>query len=160
MQKALFFTVAAGIVLGLMWPGGPQSASAPVAAAAVSQSADGPKETVLSRSAGGHFYANVEVNGQLVRFMIDTGATGVSLTERDAERIGIRLDRGSYTEVGMGAGGPVRGQIVKLDRVSLDGKEVRGLEGAVLQGGDMNLLGQDYLGQFSVEMRGGTMRIS
>jgi aspartyl protease family protein len=114
---------------------------------------------VLERSGGGHFYANVEVNGELIRFIIDTGATGVSLTERDAERVGIALNPGSYTQVGMGAGGPVHGQVVRLDRVSLDGKEVRGLTGMVPQGSDMHLLGQEYLNQFSVEMRGGTMRI-
>src|SRR3712207_8230944 len=49
------------------------------------------------------FYANVEVNGQLVRFLVDTGATGVALTEADAERIGLQFDRGEYEEVGMGA---------------------------------------------------------
>jgi aspartyl protease family protein len=159
MQKALLFTVVIGTGIGLLWPAGPQSAPAPVAAA-VATGGQEPKETVLERSAGGHYYASVEVNGELVRFLIDTGASGVTLTERDAERLSIPLDRGSYQVIGMGAGGPVRGQRVKLDRVSLDGKEVRGLEGAVLQGGEMNLLGQDYLGQFSVEMRGGTMRIS
>lgn len=159
MQKALLFTVAMGTAIGLLWPAGPQSAPAPIAAAVANEGQE-LKETVLERSAGGHFYANVQVNGELVRFLIDTGASGVTLTERDAERLGIALDPARYEEVGMGAGGPVRGQRVKLDRVSLDGKEVRGLEGAVLQGGDMNLLGQDYLGQFSVEMRGGTMRIS
>ncbi|HEY0147401.1 MAG TPA: TIGR02281 family clan AA aspartic protease [Allosphingosinicella sp.] len=160
MQKALFFTVAAGIALGLMWPTGPQSAAPAPAPAAVTAAAGELKETVLERSEAGHFYANVEVNGQLVRFLVDTGATGVSLTERDARRIGIALDPGSYETVGMGAGGPVRGQRVKLDSVVLDGKAVRGLEGAVLEGGDMNLLGQDYLNHFSVEMRRGTMRIS
>jgi aspartyl protease family protein len=158
MQKAFFLTVAVGLAIGLMWPTGPQSAPAP-AAAAVSTAPGEMKETVLERSAGGHFYANVEVNGELVRFLVDTGATSVALTERDAERIGLPLNRGNYQTVGMGAGGPVRGQMVKLDKVSLDGKEVRGLTGTVLEGGDMNLLGQDYLGQFSVEMRGGRMRI-
>jgi aspartyl protease family protein len=157
MQKALFFTIAAGMAIGLLWPTGPDPAAAPVAAAAVQPGEL--KETVLERSARGHFYANVEVNGELVRFLIDTGASGVSLTERDAERLGIPLDPGSYEVVAIGAGGPVSGQVVKLDRVSLDGKEVRGLTGSVLQGSEMNLLGQDYLGQFSVEMRGETMRI-
>jgi aspartyl protease family protein len=159
MQKALLFTLAAGLAIGLMWPTGPDPVAAPVSAAAAVKPGE-LKETVLDRSAGGHFYANVEVNGQLVRFLIDTGASGVTLTERDAERLGIALNPASYDVVGMGAGGPVRGQVVKLERVSLDGKEVRGLTGAVLQGGDMNLLGQDFLGHFTVEMRGGTMRIS
>jgi aspartyl protease family protein len=159
MQKALLVTLAIGGAIGIFWPSGEE---APPAAAAAVEAAPGgaePRETVLERSGGGHFYANVEVNGQLVRFLVDTGATNVTLTERDAERIGIALSPDSYQTVGMGAGGPVRGQVVKFDTVALDGKNVRGLTGAVLQGGEMNLLGQDFLNNFTVEMRAGKMRI-
>ena len=157
MQKALIFVVAAGIVIGLAWPSG--RSTAPVASAVSASRDDQPRETVLERSEGGHFYANVEVNGELVRFLIDTGASGVALTERDAERIGLDFRRGDYEQVGVGASGPVRGKFVTLDKVSLDGKTARDVDGAILEGSDMSLLGQNYLGRFSVEMRGDTMRI-
>ena len=156
MQKALLFVIAAGAGIGFMWPS--SEAPAPVAAASVTPGA-APRETVLERSPLGHFYADVEVNGQLVRFLIDTGATGVALTEKDAARIGLAFSPGQYETVGSGASGPVRGEFVTLDKVSLDGKEVRSLRGTILEGADMNLLGQEYLGRFSVEMRGDTMRI-
>jgi aspartyl protease family protein len=155
-MKAFIVVIAAGIAFGLAWPS--HRAAAPVASD-VSADSDEPRETVLERSGGGHFYADAEVNGQLVHFLVDTGATGIALTERDAERIGIAFDRGAYEPVGMGASGPVRGAIVTLDKVSLDGKAVRGVEGAILEGSEISLLGQDYLGRFSVEMRGDTMRI-
>jgi aspartyl protease family protein len=163
MQKAFLLVVAAGIVIGLAWPSDRSTApTAPVvSAAAASDEGDQeePKETVLQRSGGGHFYADVEVNGELVRFLVDTGATGVALTERDAERVGLAFDRGEYEQVGTGASGPVRGKFVTLDKVSLDGKAVRKVEGAILEGSEVSLLGQNYLGQFSIEMRGDTMRI-
>ena len=160
MQKIFLTVIAVGAALGFMWPAG--QAPAPVTAAgatASSSSSPAPQETVLERSPMGHFYANVEVNGQLVRFLVDTGATGIALTEKDAERIGIPFSRSEYSEVGTGAGGPIRGAFVTLDKVSLDGKEAHGLEGTILEGGDMNLLGQRFLGRFSVEMRGDKMRI-
>ena len=159
MHKTFILVVAAGIILGLAWPSG--RPAAPVAPA-VSSSADGeeePKETVLERSEGGHFYADVEINGELVHFLIDTGATAVALTERDAERIGLDFDPRAYEQVGIGASGPVQGKFVILDKVSLDGKSARKVEGAILQGSDISLLGQNFLGRFSVEMRGDTMRI-
>jgi aspartyl protease family protein len=156
-MKALLFFVVLGLVVGLAWPS--DRTAAPVASAVSSTSDDQPRETVLERSEGGHFYANVEVNGELVRFLVDTGASGVALTERDAERIGLDFDRGAYEQVGMGASGPVRGKFVTLDKVSLDGKAARNVDGAILEGSDISLLGQDYLGRFSVEMRGDTMRI-
>jgi aspartyl protease family protein len=156
-MKGLFLVVLAGILIGLAWPS--DRSTAPAAPAVATGSADEPRETVLERSGGGHFYANVEVNGQLVRFLVDTGATGVALTEEDAERIGLQFDRGAYEQVGIGASGPVRGKFVTLDKVSLDGKSAHDVEGAILEGSDISLLGQNYLGRFSVEMRGDTMRI-
>jgi aspartyl protease family protein len=162
-MKAFIFFIAVGIVVGLAWPSGrPTAPVAPAvasAAASVAAADDAPRETVLERSEGGHFYANVEVNGQLVRFLVDTGASGIALTEGDAERVGLDFDRGDYEQVGMGAAGPVRGKFVTLDKVSLDGKAARGVEGAILEGSDISLLGQAYLTRFSVEMRGDTMRI-
>ena len=156
-MKAFIFVIALGLLVGLAWPS--NRAAAPVAQAATAPADEAPRETVLERSEGGHFYANVEVNGQLVRFLVDTGASGVALTEADAERIGLDFDRGAYEQVGMGASGPVRGKFVTLDKVSLDGKAAHGIEGAILEGSDISLLGQNYLGRFSVEMRGDTMRI-
>jgi aspartyl protease family protein len=156
-MKAFIFVIALGLLVGLAWPS--NRASAPVAPAVAASADDAPRETVLERSEGGHFYANVEVNGELVRFLVDTGASGVALTEADAERIGLDFDRGAYEQVGMGASGPVRGTFVTLDKVSLDGKAAHGVEGAILEGSDISLLGQNYLGRFSVEMRGDTMRI-
>jgi aspartyl protease family protein len=156
-MKALVFFIAVGILVGLAWPSG--RGTSPVANAVTVPGDDEPRETVLERSEGGHFYANVEVNGELVRFLVDTGASGVALTEADAERIGIDFSRGDYEPVGMGASGPVRGKFVTLDKVSLDGKAARNVDGAILEGSDISLLGQNYLGRFSVEMRGDTMRI-
>lgn len=162
MQKAFLLVVAGGILVGLAWPSGRSTAptATVVATSSTAEGGDGePRETVLERSHGGHFYADVEVNGELVHFLVDTGASSVALTERDAERIGLDFDSARYEQVGMGASGPVRGQFVILDKVSLDGKAVRKLEGAILQGSDISLLGQEYLGRFSIEMRGDTMRI-
>jgi aspartyl protease family protein len=166
MQKSLLFVVLAGAAIGFLIPmqdqaaeTRPSEAEQSAAAKATDPTASPPHETVLKRSGGGHFYANVEVNGQLVRFLVDTGATGVALSEKDAARIGIPFSRDEFEIVGDGAAGPVRGKRLTLDSVRLDGKEVRGVHGVVLEGGDMSLLGQAYLGQYSVEMRGDKMRI-
>lgn len=154
MQKALLLMIAAGTMIGLAWPSGPSTAPGPPTASVTE-----PKETVLERSGGGHFYADVEVNGELVRFLVDTGASGVALTEKDAKRVGLAFDSGEYEQVGKGASGAVRGKFVTLDKVSLDGKAAHGIEGAILEGSEVSLLGQNYLGRFSIEIRGDTMRI-
>jgi aspartyl protease family protein len=156
MLKPLLCVVAVGAGIGLAWPTG--HPPAPAKAAPANRAV--PRETLLQRHEDGHFYADVEVNGALVHFLIDTGASGVALTEEDARRVGLAFSPGEYEAVGMGAGGPIRGKLVTLDRVSLDGKEARDVHGAILQGSTMSLLGQAYLAKLgSVEMSGDYMRL-
>ncbi|MEO7240742.1 MAG: TIGR02281 family clan AA aspartic protease [Sphingomicrobium sp.] len=113
----------------------------------------------LERSDDGHFYADAEVNGTPVHFLIDTGATGIALARDDAERAAVPLNSGdSQTIVGRGAAGDVMGQNVTLDRVALGGKEVREASAVMVDGGDQSLLGQSFLSEFgSVEIHGDTM---
>ena len=98
------------------------------------------------------------MNGELVRFLVDTGASGVSLTEKDARRVGIQFSPSEFEVVAQGAAGPIRGKLVKIDSVEVEGKKVENVRGAVLQGSDLSLLGQSYLSRIGeVEMRGDYM---
>jgi aspartyl protease family protein len=106
-------------------------------------------ETRIPRSRDGHFYAHAMVNNQLVRFMVDTGATGIALTIDDAERTGVAVNQAAFEVVGTGASGPVRGQRVQLASVSVDGKEVQRLPAIVVEGLDRSLLGQAYLSRMT-----------
>ena len=116
------------------------------------------KVTELERSPSGHFYTHAKVNGELVRFLVDTGATGVALTVEDAERVGIKVDPSSFEVVGEGASGLVRGQLVILDSVEVEGKLVNDVRGAVLEGSNLSLLGQSYLTRMGeVQMTGDYM---
>jgi aspartyl protease family protein len=168
--KSLLMMIAAGILIGLMLPSGRHVPAAPLppataAAAKVtapppapSVPAPSPRETRLARLENGHFYADPSINGQPVHVVVDTGASFVALTERDAQRIGIAFSPSQYEVVGTGASGPVRGKLIALDRIDLDGKEVRNVRGAVLEGLDISLLGQSYLSRIgSVQMSGDEM---
>jgi aspartyl protease family protein len=139
--KPLSFMIVAGVVIGLAWP---SDDPAKQAAAAVADNGM-PRETILEREGNGHFYVHAKVNGVLVRFMVDTGASGVALTEEDAERVGIPFSPGEFEYVGEGASGPVRGKLITLDEVEIDGKKVENVSGAILQGSNLSLLGQAYL---------------
>jgi len=172
VKAALAGAVAIGAAIGLLLPQQPQQPSAAAAAAAVvaapygnepAQAAPGTGgrwggETRLAAGAGGHFYTSALVNGHEVDFVVDTGASTVALTMEDARRAGVAFDPGQFTVIGRGASGPVRGQEVSLTSVSVDGKEVRSLRGAVLEGLEESLLGQSYLSRISeVRMSSGEM---
>lgn len=168
MEKSFIFVILLGAAIGLMLP---THRSAPAATPPASAHADtaapahdpGPpmvEETKLERAPNGHFYAEGNVNGQPVRLVVDTGATSVALTEADAQRIGVPFSPNEFTVIGTGASGPVRGQPVMLDRVEVGGKEVQGVRAVVLEGLDVSLLGQSYLGRISsVQMSGDTMTL-
>lgn len=158
MARLYVVIVGIGLLIGLMMPdrqapfmkGEPPQRPAVVDAKTVARVKQASAEvsgpwTTLRREENGHFYARAQVNGQSVDFMVDTGASGIALTEADARRLGIPLDPNNYFEVGTGASGPVYGQPVILDRVSLDGKTVERVQGAVLEGLEISLLGQSFL---------------
>ena len=116
--------------------------------------------TTLDRAANGHFFADAQVNGATVHFLIDTGASGVALTTDDARRAGLQFSPMEFSAVGSGASGEVRGKMVTIDRVSLDGHEAHGVEGVILEGGEMSLLGQSFLSQLgTIEISGDRMTI-
>lgn len=127
------------------------------AAAAEMQQAEG-AGILLRRQADGHFYADTQINGTAVRMLVDTGASGIALTRADARKAGIGISIGMNDVVGQGAGGPVKGQYVMLDRIALGSESVENVPAVVLDGGGQSLLGQSFLQQFaSVEIKGETM---
>jgi len=117
--------------------------------------APAPRE--LRRGPDGHFYADAQVNGTTIRFMVDTGASVVVLTAADAQRAGIQLP--SERSMAMGVGGPVEIVPVTLDRIAVGGIEARGVQAAVVaEELPVSLLGQSYLQRLgSVEIRGDRM---
>ena len=116
--------------------------------------ASSPRE--LRRGPDGHFYAEAQVNGTTIRFLVDTGASVVVLSREDAQRAGLQLP--SERSVAMGVGGPVEVVPVTLDRVAVGGIEARGVQAAVAQDLPVSLLGQSWLQRLnSVEIRGDTM---
>ena len=141
MSKGTGILVAIGVAAGLAVT----SQAPPEPQVQVVTSPDGSRQLQVPRSGDGHFYVHAMVNGQLVRFLVDTGATEIALTAEDAERVGVPFSPKSYQVVGTGASGPVRGQMIRIDSIELGGRQVSNLRGAVLDGLDVSLLGQSFL---------------
>jgi len=102
----------------------------------------------LARHDDGHFYAGAEVNGSTIEFMVDTGASVVSLSRADAERAGITVDPDLFEVVAEGASGPVMGIAVVLREVSLGDHRVTDVPALVLADSGQSLLGQNFLSKF------------
>ena len=181
MARAYLFMIFLGAIIAAMLPSGSNSDRAAASRAgssdftrivdarrtvrdasheSLASSAVSGQGTTLDRGPDGHFYADAQVNGVTVHFLVDTGASGVALSATDAKRVGLPFFQTEFTAVGKGASGEVRGKLVTLDRVSLGGKSVDNVGGAILKGSEMSLLGQSFLSRMgTIEMTANRMVI-
>jgi aspartyl protease family protein len=112
----------------------------------------------IPRAADGHYYPRLKIGGQEITFMADTGATGVTLTPHDAQRLGINTHRLAFVNQAMTANGVVATAEVTLKDVTLGPFHDDAIQAEVNQAEmDTSLLGMDYLGRFSVQMSGNQM---
>ncbi|HEY8616281.1 TIGR02281 family clan AA aspartic protease [Phenylobacterium sp.] len=124
-------------------------AEAPVVIAAQPEAGAGPRAEI-PKAADGHYWADAEVNGARVRFLVDTGATAVALTPADAQRLGVKLDQLKFDYTVGTAAGQTRAASIKLAAVSVDGARVENVDALVMEKGlDSSLLGMTYLGRLS-----------
>lgn len=108
----------------------------------------------------GHVALTAMVNGTPVRFLVDTGASRVTLTAEDARSAGI--DRGglvfnqrSQTANGLAREAPVTLREIRIDKLSVDN-----VSAAVNDNLTVSLLGMSFLKRLrSVEMRDGVLTI-
>ncbi|MEG3154099.1 retropepsin-like aspartic protease family protein [Sphingomonas sp. RB1R13] len=176
MERFIFFVLIFAVVVGLAAPNGHSSqaqlnqqilvdanASASAASGSADETAMSPAyggETELQRGPGGHFYTAASINGQSLPFVVDTGATSVALTVDAARAAGIYIDPSSFTVVGTGASGATRGTRVTISHLEVAGRTVDNVDAVVLEGLEINLLGQSVLSRFgSIEMKGDRMML-
>lgn len=122
----------------------------------------GAQRATLLADNGGHFVTTVEVNGISMRFMVDTGASLVTLSSGDARRAGINFLAGQKA-VMQTANGTTPAYRVKLDKVRLGDIELTNVDGVVVEGnvmGELGLLGMSFLNRVNMQREGTTMTLT
>lgn len=105
---------------------------------------------VLTRAADGHYYAPGNADGAALRFLVDTGATVVALTQSDAELLGHFLNPGELTVVGRGVSGAVRGKSIMIERLSVGDISADKVSAVIIpEGLPVSLLGQSFLSRIA-----------
>lgn len=103
----------------------------------------------------GHYYLEGAINGQPVTFLVDTGASYVSVGSDVARR--ANLPEG-VSGVFSTANGSVEGRIVRRQNVQADIFQISGISVAVIPGrSQYGLLGQNFLRYFSVSQSDGKL---
>jgi aspartyl protease family protein len=114
---------------------------------------------VLQRSRNGHYYADGEINGRPVKFLLDTGATQIALSPKLANALGLSLGRSVTLQT---AAGPATGYPARLARVRLGAIEMQDL-GAVVSEGmseEAVLLGMNFLKHLEIVQRGDQLTLT
>ncbi len=123
----------------------------------ISQShAQGGVEVVLMRNKAGHYVANGEINNQAVIFMLDTGATDVTVPTHIAEKVGLEKGHPEQYRTANGIGS---GYATRIPHISLGGIEMNNIRGGIVNNmsGNHILLGMSFLKHLEFTQRGDTL---
>jgi aspartyl protease family protein len=150
-KLALVATLSAAATAGAMAAARPEPLRlARLAAEGFASGPPKPGSGAVAKGADGHFWADAEVNGQRVRFLVDTGATAVALTPQDAERLGLNPADLKPDYRITTASGASRAAAVTLASVSVNGAKLENVQALVVaEGLDVSLLGMSYLGRLT-----------
>lgn len=105
----------------------------------------------LFADAGGHFATDVNIDGQFLRMLVDTGATVCAFTYEDAQRAGLRVTERDFTRPIQTANGTVLAAPVRLGMIRVGNITVQAVEGMVMPRGRLgtSLLGMSFLRRLS-----------
>lgn len=121
--------------------------------------ADGSGKIVMTADTQGHFYTTGNINGTSVRFIVDTGASMISLGAADARRIGLDFNRGQKA-VSQTANGQAVVSKIQLDTVRIGDITLHNVDALIHQNDmPMALLGMSFLNRMEMQRDGSTMTL-
>lgn len=133
-----------------------ESRDNPNAALALTESTG--QQVVLERNRAGHYLAPGRINGERVEFLLDTGATSVSVPESLAKELGLK--RGVPMQ-SMTANGVVTVYRTTLDSVELGGIRMQNVSASINPGMSDNivLLGMSFMQHLELTQRDGQLTL-
>jgi len=121
------------------------------------ESKDTSYSLVLNAGLTGHYRLDAEVDSASTSFLVDTGATKVTLTEATANSAGIRC-RGSHPLITAAA--TVMACDATISKLTFGKFVIRNVPALVLPNAQFNLMGMNVLSQLKIEQGKGKMTIS
>jgi aspartyl protease family protein len=125
--------------------------SSPSSASGNSGSDSSARKIILTAVGGGHFVAQGLVNGRnSVQFLIDTGATSVTLSEQESRRMGLDLS-GAQRIIASTANGQVDAYRTTLDSIRIQDVMIYNVEATIVPNAmPYVLLGNSFLTRFQM----------
>ena len=119
------------------------------------------KKLIITPDSQGMYNISGSINGSHVPFIVDTGATLVSMNSNIAKKLGIDYKLNGKKALSSTASGTSKIYIVKLKNVRVGDIELHNVEGAVHEGSFpvITLLGMSFLGKLDMKREGRIMEL-
>ena len=118
------------------------------------------QRVVLKADARGHFVSSGQINGRIMQYMVDTGASTIAIGRPDAERMGLKFEEQGQSVRMNTANGVAQGWRMRLDSVRVGDVELRGVDAIVTpQPMPYVLLGNSFLREFEMSRNGDEMML-
>jgi len=112
---------------------------------------------ILKRGLDGHYRAQALINGEKVDVLVDTGATGVAISQEVADKLQLKSINAVRTNT---ANGDSLGYMVRLESVQIGGVRANNVSAMIATGlNGAALLGMSFLGRMDVRLYKGEMTI-
>jgi aspartyl protease family protein len=104
---------------------------------------------IIPKEIDGHFHLTLTINDRPIDFLVDTGASDIVLTRKDAARVGFDPNRLDYWGMANTANGTVRLATIRLETVRLGEFIDKNIRASVNKAPmEKSLLGMRYLSKF------------
>ena len=114
------------------------------------------REVILKRNRYGHYVTHGKINNQEVTFLLDTGASDISIPDKIAKK--LKLPYGQQRRY-QTANGVITGYLTRLKEVSIGEIQLRDIRASInpRMNNDEILLGMTFLKNIEFTQRGDTL---
>lgn len=112
---------------------------------------------VIAQGSQGHYYVDGAVNTHKLNFVIDTGASVVTLPQSDADAAGLVCKSRTSMKTGNGT---VQACLTTISNLKFGGFTLKNVEAIIAPNLGQPLLGMNVLNRFRIEQDAGEMRLT
>lgn len=119
----------------------------------------GSGRVALTADARGHFFTQGSINNRPVQFLVDTGASVVSISQSEADRLGLDYRAGQAVRLNT-ANGQTPGWALKLNQLRVGDITTYNVDAVVVPAPmPAVLLGNSFLNRFSMQREGSQLML-
>lgn len=125
------------------------------AATVAGNASSGVSSVTLYADSSGHHFTEGQINGVTLKFIVDTGASAISMNSGDAKKAGIDYKKGEVVQL-QTANGIANGYLVTINTLRLQGLVLNQVQGVVTEGTSppVVLLGMTALNRLEMKREG------